>query len=52
MLEEGWLPSVGFTAGLLLLAVGVACVAAVKYADIAYAAVAAWALAGIVANQA
>jgi hypothetical protein len=51
MLEEGWLPSVDFTAGLLLLAVGVACVACLKYADIAYAAVAAWALAGIVANQ-
>jgi hypothetical protein len=52
LLEEGWLSSPDFAIGLLAGAVGVACAAVYRFADPVYAAVAAWALSGIIANQA
>jgi len=52
LLEEGWLASPALTAGELVVAIVVACAATYKYADVPYALVAAWALGGIIANQA
>jgi len=52
LLEEGWMPSADFVAGELMLAVAVACVFVYRGADVLYAIVAAWALGGIIANQA
>jgi len=52
LLDEGWLPSPDFAIGLLVVAVAVACAATFEYSDPVYAAVAAWALGGIIANQA
>jgi len=52
LLEEGWLASPALTAGELAIAVAVACAAVYYYSDIAYALVAAWALFGIIQNQA
>jgi hypothetical protein len=51
LLAEGWLPSADFAIGLLVAAVAVACAAVYHWADPVYAAVAAWALYGIVSNQ-
>ena len=52
LLEEGWAPSAALTAGQIAFAVAIACTAVYRYADIAYAAVAAWTLGGIMVNQA
>ena len=52
LLEEGWAPSPAFSVGQLAVAIAIACAAVYSYADIAYAAVAVWALGGIMVNQA
>mmetsp|Transcript_25532 Transcript_25532/g.42190 ORF Transcript_25532/g.42190 Transcript_25532/m.42190 type:complete len:361 (+) Transcript_25532:52-1134(+) len=51
LLEEGWPPSPGFAVGLLGIAVLVACTSIIRWSDPVYAAVAAWALGGIINNQ-
>jgi len=52
LLQEGWLPSADFTIGELALAVGIASYVVYQKADLVYTLVAAWALAGVAANQA
>lgn len=49
--EEGWLASEDFCAGLLFVAVVLACYRCVARADVAYGFVGAWALWGIIKNQ-
>jgi hypothetical protein len=51
LLEEGWMPSEGFSTGLIAIATLVACGQAYNRADILWSAVAAWALLAIGANQ-
>jgi len=52
LLEEGWLPSEDLSVALILVAVAVACAATFRMSDLVYAAIAAWALSGIISNQA
>jgi len=52
LLEAGWLPTADFTLTLLVLALAIAAAATFSRSDIVYAAVAAWALVGLIANQA
>jgi len=52
LLEEGWMPSPGFASGLLAVVVGIATVQSYTRADAAYAGASAWALGGLIANQA
>ena len=52
LLQEGWLPSADFTVGEIALAVAIAAFVVYRSADLVYTLVAAWALAGIAANQA
>ena len=52
LLQEGWLPSADFTVGEIALAVAIAAFVVYRSADVVYTLVAAWALAGIAANQA
>mmetsp|Transcript_10269 Transcript_10269/g.25861 ORF Transcript_10269/g.25861 Transcript_10269/m.25861 type:complete len:377 (-) Transcript_10269:7-1137(-) len=51
LLEEGWASTEEFSTGLIAIAIVVACVASHIRADLAWAAVAAWALLAIGANQ-
>jgi len=52
LLEEGWMPSAGFAVGLLGLVIGIAATASFVRADAAYAGASAWALGGLISNQA
>lgn len=51
LLEEGWLPSADFSAGLIGVAVAIACAVVYTRADVPYALASAWALTGIITNQ-
>jgi len=51
-LEEGWLPSAGFSVGLLGVACAIACMVVFVNADVPYALASVWALGGVAANQA
>lgn len=51
LLDEGWMPSEGFSLALVTVVIFVACFHAYAYADIVWAAVGAWALLTIGVNQ-
>lgn len=51
LLDEGWAPSEGFSTGLAAVVAFAACARAYARADVVWAAVAAWALLAIAANQ-
>lgn len=51
LMDEGWLPSVDFSRGILFAVTLLACYNVYRRADVLYAFVSAWALGGIISNQ-